>query len=373
MKKHEVLTNNLREKIVNSSSGAKLPSVRGLMLRYGLSISTVNTALRQLEKEGLIETRQGSGIYVSSQTGARYVEFHRQLEPAYNVDAKEFSLTRAIQQAGWKVAVKRHSRDYDDPSFVPNPATSAHIVSACLFDSKTSFFHQLVKQNVPIVAYGREAGPFNIDSVTGNDYQTMSLLVKHLKQLGHQRIAMLMNEPNYFEIERRRETFINTMDLSQLPAPIFVECHTRPSDDSLVSAYHGLVRYLTEHKKKPPFTALVTASSSGIIGALRALNEAGISVPRQCSLASYGFARENAFYLPAITESGLRSEDWGKGVVKLLEQRFQNPTAAPISFKIAAELQVRESTAPPPGIIPGKRKTGKRSAASTGAPSRRKT
>src|SRR5438552_2353223 len=45
--------------------GVRLPSERELVLQFGCARMTVHRALRELEAEGLIERRQGSGSYVA--------------------------------------------------------------------------------------------------------------------------------------------------------------------------------------------------------------------------------------------------------------------------------------------------------------------
>ncbi len=49
--------------------GAKLPSETQLMQRYGVSRNTVRSAIARLSDVGLVNTRRGSGCYVTRQTG----------------------------------------------------------------------------------------------------------------------------------------------------------------------------------------------------------------------------------------------------------------------------------------------------------------
>ncbi|WP_127508231.1 PLP-dependent aminotransferase family protein [Actinoplanes sp. LAM7112] len=49
-------------------AGARLPSVRELMTRHGVSPVTVAAAVRVLVQEGLVETRPGQGTFVASRT-----------------------------------------------------------------------------------------------------------------------------------------------------------------------------------------------------------------------------------------------------------------------------------------------------------------
>jgi GntR family transcriptional regulator len=59
----------LREQITSGefSPGTKLPSERELMDRWGVSSRTIRVALDQLRAEGLVVSRQGSGVYVRNQ------------------------------------------------------------------------------------------------------------------------------------------------------------------------------------------------------------------------------------------------------------------------------------------------------------------
>ena len=58
---------SLRERLAQGGwqPGARLPSERELVLEFGCARMTVHRALRELEEEGLIERRQGSGSYVA--------------------------------------------------------------------------------------------------------------------------------------------------------------------------------------------------------------------------------------------------------------------------------------------------------------------
>lgn len=347
MRAAESLTLTLRQKSSSQAPGEKLPSVRTIMKRYGASLHSVNIALRQLETEGVIDVRKGSGIYISPRKGLRYIELHRLQSPAIWADTKEISLARAIEKEGWKLLVKRHTTDYDDPDIQLNPKACAHIVIPSLFETNPLFFKQITRMAVPVLVYGRSAGPFQMDYVTGDDYQYLSLLIKHLRSLGHQRIAFLANEPPSPPLTQRTEIFLNIAELFELPEPIIIDCKTRSGESSMYKAYEGLKNYLMEHDRKPPFTAVIVSSQQGVLGALRGCHESGVSVPRDCSVVSFGLAAENALMTPSVTEAGAEDESWGEGCVSVLKQRFEHPDAPPIGLKLPPKLFVRESTAAP--------------------------
>ena len=56
----------MEERIADGTlpAGSRLPSVRELAVRYGISTAVCLSAYRALEKKGLVERRAGSGTFV---------------------------------------------------------------------------------------------------------------------------------------------------------------------------------------------------------------------------------------------------------------------------------------------------------------------
>lgn len=78
------MTNALRAAILTRSfaPGEKLPSGPELAKRYGVARMTVQQAIRRLRDEGLVVSRQGSGVYVRERT-ERPVGLRPHLERAF--------------------------------------------------------------------------------------------------------------------------------------------------------------------------------------------------------------------------------------------------------------------------------------------------
>ena len=51
------------------AAGARLPSTREMARRFGVHANTVSAAYRQLERQGKVESRRGSGVYVVEVSG----------------------------------------------------------------------------------------------------------------------------------------------------------------------------------------------------------------------------------------------------------------------------------------------------------------
>jgi DNA-binding GntR family transcriptional regulator len=63
--KYRVIADDLRRQIESGlyAPGSRLPSKRDLMQTYEVALATVNSAVRVLVSAGLVETRQGSGMF----------------------------------------------------------------------------------------------------------------------------------------------------------------------------------------------------------------------------------------------------------------------------------------------------------------------
>jgi GntR family transcriptional regulator len=66
------VADDLRAGILNGrfTQGSQLPSYGVLMKRYGVSITVVRSAIRELRTESLVRTHQGKGVFVSDQLPA---------------------------------------------------------------------------------------------------------------------------------------------------------------------------------------------------------------------------------------------------------------------------------------------------------------
>lgn len=65
---YEKIAADLEEQIKSGKYpvGARLPTKAQLMNEYGVSLNTVDRAIRELKKAGLAEPRQGRGTYVTA-------------------------------------------------------------------------------------------------------------------------------------------------------------------------------------------------------------------------------------------------------------------------------------------------------------------
>ena len=102
----------------------------------------------------------------------------------------------------------------------------------------------------------------------------------------------------------------------------------------------------------PRPTAFLAASEESALGAVRAITEAGLSIPKDLSLVSFNDTPLSALVTPALTSVSIHVEEMGRSAVRLLAERAQLPGRSPVrtlpvKLVVPPTLVVRDSAAPP--------------------------
>jgi DNA-binding LacI/PurR family transcriptional regulator len=100
--------------------------------------------------------------------------------------------------------------------------------------------------------------------------------------------------------------------------------------------------------QEPSLTAVFVANDQMSLGVLRALNEAGRSVPGDVSVVGFDDIPEAPYFMPPLTTIRQDFDEMGSRGVRLLLAMAEAGETLPSASPVAPELIVRASTAPPP-------------------------
>lgn len=94
---YEQITNQIRDAVINGElkSGEGMPSIRILAKDLQVSVITTKRAYEELEKEGVIEARQGKGFYVCHQNND-----HLREKQIMNIENRLLDLIKESKSAG---------------------------------------------------------------------------------------------------------------------------------------------------------------------------------------------------------------------------------------------------------------------------------
>jgi LacI family transcriptional regulator len=179
------------------------------------------------------------------------------------------------------------------------------------------------------------------DSVVVDFRQSMIGVLDYLLSLGHKRIGYIGGR-EYIDgktpiNDEREATFYEYLYVKGIYRPDYVFTGRFTAEDGYILMKQALTR-----NDRP--TAFFIASDSMAIGALRALHEAGVRVPKDMSLVGFNDIPTSAFVQPPLTTVKVHTEFMGETAVELLVERLSTKRHLSKKVVIPTALVVRESS-----------------------------
>jgi DNA-binding LacI/PurR family transcriptional regulator len=195
-------------------------------------------------------------------------------------------------------------------------------------------------RELPVVLVGREAKAGSLDSVTNDDWAGAVAVVKHCASLGHRRIAHIDGGQGA-GADARRRGYEDGMRQLRLRKHILVVPGAFTED----AGYRG-ARLLLDQRPRP--TAIFASNDLAGIGALNAVEERGLRVPDQVSLAGYDNTPQAALRHVSLTTVHQPRLEMGRMAVASLLERLEEGRSRPRRALLSPSLVARGTTAPPP-------------------------
>ena len=196
---------------------------------------------------------------------------------------------------------------------------------------------------LPVVLVNRRLEGGLVPSVVGDDRAGIALVVEHLIELGHRRIALLAGPQDLSTGRLRYEGFLEAMaaaGLAAKPELILI-------GDALVESEGArLCTELLDSGHRP--TAIVAANDLMALGCYDVLDLRGIPCPGEISVTGFNDMPFADHFRPPLTTVRIPHYELGARSAELLLELLQDPEALPTQELLEPELIVRESTAPPP-------------------------
>jgi DNA-binding LacI/PurR family transcriptional regulator len=206
----------------------------------------------------------------------------------------------------------------------------------------------LEKSSIPTAVIGHELKTDSVSSVIVDNELGGHLGIEHLHSLGHRNIAFIRGPKTLGDSAPRWKgvrSFAQASGLELDPRLILDLPESRDPISGFEDGYK-----LTEEliRSKRPFTALLAFDDLTAFGAIRALSNAGIRVPEQCSVMGFDDVGPSALYTPPLTTVRQPMEAMGNMAVNIVVQRMnavlEKKATGAVHRKVAPELVVREST-----------------------------
>ena len=212
--------------------------------------------------------------------------------------------------------------------------------------NKSDYVKQLVNAKVPYCALQSQPGKIKSNILRLDGKTPLDEATQHLIQLGHTKIAYLNELVDKGVGDQRFEGFKNAMNNAGLdidPSLMFSSSNTPDINGSFQFGYTGINAFIYEKKE---FTAVITSSNPAAIGAMRALSEHGIEIPKQCSIIACDDSPSAPYLNPPLSCIDFSNMELGYAGAKWVHQMLKGdaPETYPYEFWMKSEVILRKST-----------------------------
>lgn len=196
---------------------------------------------------------------------------------------------------------------------------------------------QLTEAGVPLVVVGEVSNP-DIPTVDADNRGGAALAAEHLVGLGRQRIGTVTGPMRSGAAATRFRAFERALAAAGQPLQPDLVVEADFTDDAAYDAAKPLLAHGPD--------AIFAFSDRMALGVLRALGEAGLSVPDDVALVGFDDLPPARLARPPLTTIRQEVEQAGMEAVALLLERIQDPSAPARRVELPTSLVVRESSAP---------------------------
>lgn len=179
-----------------------------------------------------------------------------------------------------------------------------------------------------------------IDSVRTDDVEGARLIVQHLTELGHKRIAHLA-WPLDRDVDTRARAYSDAMRAHGLE-PVLVDAGYTSEGAQTAAA-----SLLDQPAGRRP-TAIFAASDLAAFGTLDALMACGLSAPRDLSVVGYDNTPPSRFRAISLTTVDQGARGLGRRAADLAIRRLSHPDQPAVDDVSSPQLFVRSSSGPVP-------------------------
>lgn len=193
--------------------------------------------------------------------------------------------------------------------------------------------------SIPLVILNRHSSESSYYTVSFDQEGAITLVMDHLIGLGHRNIACITGPLENPTGKARFAGYKNALKSNGIPFQVNL---MEVGDYHMTSGYTACQKLLNNGT---PFTALVAFNDNMAVGALKALDEAGIKVPEQVSITGVDNDPITEFFNPTLTTVELPIEEMTKQALELALELIETKKT-PSSHHHHGRLIQRKSVMP---------------------------
>jgi len=194
-------------------------------------------------------------------------------------------------------------------------------------------YQRLADLNLPTVFVNAPISGLDFATVSTDDAVATEQAWNHLRQLGHERIGLVLGPEDHVPSQRKLAAARRAAEADGL------ELEVAHSHYSLEAGQAATARLLAKG-----VTAIICMSDPIALGAIRAVRRAGLAVPGDVSVVGFDDSALMNATDPPLTTVRQPIEPMGRMIIELLVSQIKGTAAATDEYLFEPELVVRGST-----------------------------
>ena len=361
------LSTNKRRQIVDAmrtrirsgewQPGDRVPSDSELVREFGVSRPTVAKALQELQADGLVQRRVGSGTYVLRNEVRVPRNFGLLIPGLGTTEIFEPICARmatAAQESGCSLlwgADARHKSDGNEAEralnlchhFVKSRVAGVFFAPIELFEGQEAVNETIVQTlsaaGIPVVLLDRDYVPYpgrsRFDLVGIDNRRVGYTITHHLFQRGCKRVIFVARQRSAATVDARIAGFMEAVvkDFGSFDSKLVHRCDPRDLKQ---------VRRAIEQSKPD---GIVCGNDATAANLMRSLDQLGVAVPQDVRVAGIDDVKYAELLRVPLTTICQPCGDIGDAAFSAMLERVQNPHAPCKDILLSCDLVMRDSTA----------------------------
>lgn len=204
-------------------------------------------------------------------------------------------------------------------------------------DENSTSCKRLLRNDVPIVAMDRRLRQFDVDTVLVDNVKGAYQATSHLIRLGHRRIGLIGGPSRITTGRERQEGYEKALSEHGLELD---QGLIKIGDFKQDSGYQRACELL---EMDDPPTAIFTANNLMTLGALNAIHEKGLNIPRDMAIVGFDDMPWAPSLDPPLTAVAQPTHELGCTAANLLLQRIADKDREIVEMKLEPTLIIRDS------------------------------
>ena len=253
------------------------------------------------------------------------------------------AIVRVTRRASYRLLLGSSDSDPDVEIALLRSLRNRHVDGLILSPIRVTpeLLDELRRAARPVVVIGTLPDDVPVDNVRADSRRGVGLAIEHLRDAGHGAVAFINGPTDTVPGTARLEGYRAALEASGLP---FDPALVVTARDFTFAAGRDAAGELFAHQRP---TALFCANDLLAIGALRALEGLGLSVPDNVAVVGMDDTELAEMSSPALSSVSLASEQRGELAARLLLERLDHPDAPPARVSVPPRLVVRGSSGRP--------------------------